>query len=59
MFIPKEDFNNNLGEISLRERFLREINNLSHIENIDVQKDEILRKELLDKIKKGELEIPV
>ena len=58
MFIHSEDLNYRLEEGSLRERFLKEINeSLSPVETF-VSKEEILRKELFNQIRKGELEIP-
>ena len=43
---------------SLREKFVMEINESFVIIKTYIPKEEVLRKELLEKIKKGELEIP-
>ena len=51
--INREDFNG-----SLRDRFVKELNKSLVIIKTEVPKEERLRKELLEKIKKGEFEIP-
>lgn len=57
MFI-KENINNNYSNGSLREKFVREIKKSLVIIKQEIPQEERLRKELLEKIKRGELGIP-
>lgn len=58
MFIKENKTNKNISNGSLRERFVKEINESLVIIRTDIPKEERLRKELLEKIKNGELSIP-
>lgn len=58
MFIKENKVNKDISNISLREKFVRDINNSLIIMKTIIPKEEVLRKELLEKIRKGEVEIP-
>jgi hypothetical protein len=58
MFIKDNKINREIVNGSLREKFVRDVNNSLVIIKTYIPKEEILRKELLEKIKRGELTIP-
>jgi len=58
MFIKDNKIKEGIANGSLRDRFIRDVNKSLIIIKTEIPKEEILRKELLERIKKGELMIP-